>query len=125
MTRFREHRERSRRKLHEAMALPAFYYRDGSADEDPLSVTVRPSTEFGALGDIKGTSFAYAEKESQDLELIFWAEQIIPRKNAVVMLREKEGFRINTVKPRYGQTITVRVVRLGTDDADLYDYPNG
>ena len=129
MTRFRHLRERSRRKLHEAMSLPAFYYPGGDRSRDPYPMNIRRHTEFGEQGDVKGTSFAYAEREAEIPQLIFDNEELKangmsrPKNKSIVMFAEDEGYRIDSVLPPYGMTTKVRVSRLPTEEAAEYDFP--
>lgn len=105
------------------MGLPAFYYAYGESDDDPVLIKVRRFTEFGEQGDVKGTSFAYSEREAEIPKLIFWNADVTPHRTDVVMFGPNEGFRVDSDLPPYGQTTTCRVTRISASEAENYDFP--
>lgn len=123
MDRMKAIREQARGSLHEQMAAPAFYYAGGIADEDPVEITARRWTEFGPQGDVKGTSYAYAEREAEKPRLIFWTAKVRPTRGSVVVFSSTEAYKIDVVQPPNRETTTAFVTRLRQDDVDLYDYP--
>lgn len=101
----RDIKRAARLDLHRGMQVKAFYY---PPDEDwPQIVQCRTHYQFGALGDVKGTSFGYAETREQRPYLIFMLEPtpeqpivVDPDRNALVMVSPTEGYRIDDVDPR-------------------------
>lgn len=110
--------------LHQAMQVAALYL-----VENPLYVTpvvdpdiprylqtpvdVRVHYDFGALGDMKGTNFHFADREEIKPQLFFlFSEMPTPQRNAIVSVSADEAWRIDHVSPRDGLTIKVEALRL-------------
>lgn len=120
----REIKAQARRDLHEAMQVPAYYY--ATDDGPPQQCSVRVHTKFDAkLGDLKGTSFSYAETQAQVPKLIFWLAEIDPSNMAVVMISAAEGYRVDNVHPRDGATCTAEVSILTAEERAAFQYPAG
>lgn len=101
----RDIKRAARLDLHNAMQVKAYYYAPGS--DWPQIVQCRTHYEFGALGDVKGTSFGYAEVREKQPYLIFMLEPtadqpviIDPDRNAVVMVSPTEGYQIDNLDSR-------------------------
>jgi hypothetical protein len=100
----------ARRDLHEAMRVPALYLPDWPGDvEDAIPCHVRVHTRFEALGDMTGTSLGYAEVTEQTPKLIFWREELNPSQGGVVSVELGEAYRIQSIDPKDGLTITALV----------------
>ncbi len=112
---------KARLDLHQAMKVPAYYYATRAAD--PVAVDIRVHTSFKALGDLKGTSFSYAETEADVPELIFWLADLTPANNSLVMISATEGYRVNHTVPPDGLTITAKVASLSAADRAGLSYP--
>jgi hypothetical protein len=107
---FRDIKNRARRDLHKAMQVPAYYYAQGSLV--PLPVNIRVHNKWLAQGDVKGTSFAFAETREDAPALVFLYDEIDPDIGAVVMISSSEGYRVQVPDPRYLQTVTAKVTPL-------------
>lgn len=118
---FREQKERARLALHKAMEVEAFCtpVRLGF----PKPVKVRVHTEFKALGDVKGTSFVYAERRDESPRVIFLASEHEPERGDVVMISSKEGYVVESSDPVYNVTITSFVRPLLPAERHLYAAP--
>lgn len=111
----------ARAALHEAMQRPGFCY---SEDGSFRVVDVRVHTEYGALGDVKGTSFIYAEmRDVVKAKLIFLNAQYRPQRGDVVMLTSVEGYRVDNVDPPYNITTDGMVSPLPKKELPLYVAP--
>lgn len=97
------------------MRVPAFYIPPGSAESVPCYVRVH--TAFKALGDVKGTSYAYAEREDTVPKIIFMRDQVVPRRQGVVSVEPGEAYRIDASEPPDDLTIMARAVRIPEQEA--------
>lgn len=118
----REIKARARRDLHEGMKVPAFYYPPKSPL--PVSGFVRVHSKFDALGGVAGTSFEYAERREIKPKLVFWRSEINPVREAVVMISSAEGYRLNTIDPRDGDTVTAFVTLLNAKELATFIAPD-
>lgn len=112
---------KARTDLHQAMQVPAYYL--PARGSDPLPISVRVHTSFKALGDLKGTSFSYAETAADVPQLIFWREQIEPANKALVVISATEGYMVDNSDPPDGLTITARVRSLLAAEMIGLPYP--
>jgi hypothetical protein len=107
------------------MQVRALYVADGA---DPVICYVRVHTKADALGDMRGTSMGYAERQEIVPKLIFWREEVDPDNSAIVVISAEEAYRIDNVIPKDGPTVTVEVVSLSaTQRAGLpvpQDFPD-
>lgn len=120
---WRDIKNRARRDLHSRMLVPAFYYGplDGMVAR---AINVRVHTKFDALGDVKGTSFGYAERIESVPKLIFMREEIEPVLHAVIVISAEEGYRVNVIEPPDGITRTAKVTVLTAGDLARYISPD-
>lgn len=103
---FREIKQGARQQLHDTMKTPALYLDDA----DEIALTVRVHTQWKALGELKGTSFDYAELESIVPQIIFMRAQIeSPVRNARVIISAEEGYFIDHTLPPDGISVTAKV----------------
>lgn len=86
---------------------------------------VRVHTEFAAHGDVKGTSFVYAERRESEDRLIFLAEQHEPERGDVVIISATEGYKVEAPDPRYNITIAAVVVAMKPSEIAKYPKPPG
>jgi hypothetical protein len=115
MAGFRDILRRGRRDVHQHMHVAALYIVEGA---EPLPCTVRVHNKFLALGDMKGTSFDYAEREDITPKLILWREEIPqPQRNAIISVEAGEAYQIDHIAPPDDLTITATVIRMSADDA--------
>jgi hypothetical protein len=107
----REIKEQARRDLHNELKVTAYCYRAGSRVFTVADIRVH--NDWGALGDVKGTSFVYAERrDTKKQELIFLAEQFQPKNQDVIMVGPEEGYMVDDVDPTYNITIRAGVISL-------------
>lgn len=108
----------ARRDLHEAMRVPALYLPEWPGDPaDAIPCHVRVHTRFEALGDMVGTSLGYAETRETTPKLIFWREEVEPVGGSVVSVEIGEAYRVSTVDPKDGLTITAFVAPLSAAES--------
>ena len=112
---------KARTDLHEAMKVRAYYL--SSRGADPLPVWVRVHTSFKALGDLKGTSFSYAETEAEVPALVCWRSEVEPINKSLVTISADEGYLVDHSMPADGLTITVKVARLTATQMIGLPYP--
>ncbi len=122
MVSFRDIKRRARSDIHGHMKVRALYLANRTAT--PVPCYVRVHTSFAALGDMKGTSFRYAEREEFTPTVILWREEIpAPLRNAIISVEAGEAYYVDHVNPADDQTITVTVVPLTDDDAQGLPVP--
>jgi hypothetical protein len=117
----RDTRDEMRRALHDALAVPALYVVEtetpGEYEVVPAAgadgvITVRLHTSKTTMGEVKGTSFDYAERLDIVPYIIFLASQVTPEHNVIVSIEPGEAWRVDAVEPRDGITITATVKRI-------------
>jgi hypothetical protein len=118
----REIKAKARRDLHQAMQVPAYYFSPKTTV--PSLCNVRVHNKYEAKGDVQGTSFRFAEVREDSPQLVFWADQVKPEQHAAVMVSSTEGYRLNTVDPRYLQTYNVYVTALTVRELATYLAPD-
>jgi hypothetical protein len=105
------------------MEVPAIYI-------DPktqlyAAITVRTHTQFKALGDVKGTSFGFAERVDIVPELIFLREQgVQPLRGGVISISHEEAYRVDTVEPPDGITVKAKCPMIPLKDLGSYPTPD-
>ena len=113
----REIKDAARRDLHEQMKVAALYLDDPTdlVGFPPVPCTVRVHTMQAPLGEVKGTSFDYAERHEAIPRIVFlWDEVPEPSNGSVVTIKDpatllKEAYRIDNRHPRDGITVTADV----------------
>lgn len=119
----RELKARARMDLHQAMQVPCFCIPVRTGLAKPVDVRVH--TEFAAHGDVKGTSFVYAERRESEDQIIFLAAQHQPDRGDVVIVSAQEGYKIDNVDPQYNITIRATVVAMKPAEIAKYPKPPG
>lgn len=110
----------ARQALHEAMQVPGYCYPVKGGFK---TVDVRVHTEFAGLGDVKGTSFVYAERRDEQDKLIFLASQHQPLRGDVIVISAIEGYRVDNEDPIYNVTIAAAVVPMTAKELLAYVAP--
>ena len=118
----REIKAKARADLHQAMQVPAYYISPRTGLATPCFVRVH--NKHDALGDVQGTSFRFAELRQDTPQIVFWATEIRPEENAAVMVSSSEGYRVNTVDPRYLQTYNAYATPLSLKELAKYPAPD-
>lgn len=120
----RDIKTEARAALHEAMKVPAYYIVAPNASPvEYVELSVRVHSLFRALGDIQSNQVGLAEREEMVPRLVFLVEECVPARGAYVMISETEGYRIDTVQPRDGLTVTAFVIPLSTSQLSGMPYP--
>jgi len=107
------------------MQVPAIYILPDNSGTVPCLVRVH--TKFDALGDVKGTSFAYAERHEDIPQIIFMRDQVLPDRGGIVSVEPGEAYCIDNTLPPDDITQTGQVTRLPDAEAlglpvpDCYD----
>lgn len=124
LTPHREAKLQARRDLHEGLQDAAYLYLSGNTGKFKV-VYVRSLTEWGALGDVKGTSLVYAERnDTRKSQIIFLIDQHIPERGDVVAIAHGgECWRVDNVEPVYNITVAANVTRLTAKEEILYKVP--
>lgn len=126
---FRALKKKARADLHQRMKVPAFYYVDGDSEGTPKLVHVRVHTKLNReQGDLKGTSFSYAEVEEHIPTVLFWLDELAqqgfePARQGVVMISGTEGYRIDHLRERDLWTQHAEVATLTEHERESYAYP--
>jgi len=123
MASWRSIRRQARRDLHKTMRVPAFYYAPGGGAVAPC--TVRVWQGFTYLGDMKGTSFDYAEYGDNTPRIITMDSEIIPERLGVFSVEPGEAYRVDRREPKDDITSISHVVRLDKDEAAGLLVPDG
>jgi hypothetical protein len=117
---------KARRDLHKALQRPAFCYFKSHNYYRAIPITVRTHNNWGALGDVAGTSIIYAERRDVvKQELIFLAEERVPENGDVIMVTPVEGYIIDDVDPTYNITVRAGVISLPAERLKLFPAPPG
>jgi len=122
VSRHRAIKDKARARLHDRMRVESYCY-VGGPDTAPTTVWLRVNSKDEALGDLAGTSLAYAERRETVPKLIFLAEEHDPQRGSVYAVGPEEAYKVDTVDPRDGITVTVIASRLTKKEAALYEYP--
>jgi hypothetical protein len=124
LTPHREAKLQARRDLHSGLQDAAYLYYAGNSKGKLKLVYVRSLTEWGALGDVKGTSLVYAERnDTRKSQIIFLVDQHIPERGDVVAISPLDVWRVDNVEPVYNVTVAANVVRMTAKEAALYKSP--
>ncbi len=118
-------RAEHRGRLHKAMQVPANYYADEDAEAIPCTVRVHDARRL--VGDVKGTSFDFAERHEDTPTVVFLISEFpdfsVVRRNGVVSVAADLAYQIDNLKPRDGITRTANCTILSETDAALYEPP--
>ena len=112
---FRDDKRNARRVLHSTMQVPALYFEPDSAVSiaSPTPVTVRVHSQITDLGDMQGTSLAYAERAEQVPRVIFMLADLSSASNGgVFSIQAGEAYKIDSLDPADDITQTARVTRM-------------
>ena len=120
---FFEQKRRARKHLHRGLSRPAYYFPDPDNTDDWQEIHVRVHYKFNALGDMKGTSFDFAEKQEVIPRIIFDNSEIAPQNHAVVCLLAGEAYQVDNVLPPDDFTTTAEAPRMPVRRAEGYPYP--
>ena len=122
-TRFQEAKSKARSTLHERLAQRANCYLDGPSST-PQTVTLRVNTRLAPIGSLTGSGFTYAERWEDTPRLIFRASEHRPVRGSVYSLEERIAYKIDSVEPPDGITISAESIRLPAVEADRYEPPD-
>ena len=100
-------RQKARKDIHTALSRRANYYVAGNAL--PQIVTVRISNEFAQEGDLKGTTFNYAQRQSVNPVALFMLDECCPSSKNYLVVETGEAYFTGSVRPRHGQTVEVEL----------------
>jgi hypothetical protein len=121
---WRDTKNVARRQVHDTMRVAALYcvanpaYVDETNTPDECryfteSVSVRVHTDYKPLGDLKGTSFHYSEKQEVAPRIIFWRDELdTPVRGAIVSISDEEMYNIDNTLPVDGPTVTCEATRV-------------
>ena len=90
------------------MSEPASYLASSAAE--PVAVTVRVHDIVKVQGDLNG--LGYVDRAVANPQIVFLAEEVQPVDRAVVELTDGRRYKIDTVLPQHGITITCDATRL-------------
>lgn len=117
----------SRQALHEFMARPASFY-DASGALLAGPITARRHDAPKNVGDLAGTNLSYAEQIERPTTVILWRSElsgVTLKRGCLVIFEADEGWYVDTVEPRDGQTVTVQVSPLSASDLNGKTLPDG
>jgi hypothetical protein len=123
----REIKAAARAALHEQMKVPAYYYAAGAGD--PVSCYIRVHTKLNQMqGDLKGTSFSYAETEQHVPKLLFWVTElsdagITLARGDVLMVSASEGYKLDHSLEPDIHSIYWKVGSLTASQRAAFSYP--
>lgn len=119
---FRAVKATARARLHERMKVESLCYSAGPAGGSS-TVWLRVNSKSLETGDLAGTSLAYAERVETVPKLHFIAADHAPKRGNIYIIDPTEGYRVDTVEPSDGITITASAARLKESDVALYAAP--
>lgn len=117
-------KDKARARLHLRMRVETLCYADGPAGPS-TTVYARVNSKDEAVGDLAGTSLAYAERRETIPKLIFLAAEHTPVKKNVYMVSATEGYRVDSIDPQDGITITANATRLASQEVGNFTPPGG
>jgi hypothetical protein len=124
---FRATKRAARRILHDFLACPAVCFFLPDPTTDPIVITAAPTVRVHDRwlrnGDLKGTSFSYAEMADVSPRIIFMKAEVIPMRNMIVSLEAGLAYRVDNVLPHDDLTITAEVVRLEDNETTGFPVP--
>ncbi len=113
----------ARSRLHDRMRVETYAYNDGP-DGDRETVFLRVNSEVEEVGDLAGTSLAYAQRGETVPKLIFWiADGHTPKRGTVYAVDTDEAYQVDNLEPRDGPTVTAIAKRLPKEEAAKYEHP--
>lgn len=122
MVSIRDIKRRARRDVHKHLRVPVLYLESRNAR--PVKCFMRIHTSNQALGDMKGTSFSYAERTEFTPSIIIDRTEIArPMRGAIISVEPGEAYRIDHVEPADGETIKATVVPLTAEQASGLPIP--
>ena len=105
------------------MKVPVYVFPDTEA-RFPKLTYARVHRENAAMGEVKGTSFAYAERREQEPKLIFLIEDHVGERGELVIVSAAEGYRLDNDDPTYNITKTWYAVALSDNQRAPYAGPD-
>lgn len=121
-------RQKARLSLHQALGRQASFYEVGATE--PATIKVRWAGDAENVGDLAGTNLSYAETRETPLRITFWRAElgdagVTLSRGAQVILATDEGYYVDTLDPRHGQTITAHVTPLPQSALNGKELPDG
>lgn len=121
---FRAIKDTARARLHQGMKVETLCYAEGPTGPS-VTVFCRVNSKDDAVGDLAGTSLAYAERTETIPKLIFLADEHVPVKGNVYSVSAFEVYRVDHLEPQDGITITAVVTRVSKNEMSAYAPPGG
>ena len=114
MSHWRDIKERARKQVHEAFSYRATYYAPGSITPIPCNArrtVARKALDVGDLGGLSGIGNAgFASTIERSFDATFLRSELPnPQRGGRIEFEDGMVFRIETVLPDYGQTVTVEI----------------
>jgi len=103
------------------MQVPVYVFQD--AQSVPKLVNARIHRSEAALGEVKGTSFAYAERREESPKVIFMVAEHEGERGEFVIVSSGEGYRLDNDEPTYNLTKSWYSLALSADQLTLYEGP--
>ena len=122
-SRWRDIRRNARMDLHREFMVDSYCYVDGDPSGAPALVRIRVWPEFKMLGDMKGTSFEYAEIEENSPLILVMKEDLVPKRGMVFCVEPGEAYRVDHRKPLDDISYTCSCTRLSESEANQYAAP--
>lgn len=122
MDKFEAALQRSMKQKFDHMGRTALYFTNPAAS-NPKKIKVIVTDRFTAAGDMKGTSFNYAEIEEVAPTIEFLRSEVEPARNAYVSITKDLGYRIDVSKPSEEITVTAKAVRLRPEELRNFPIP--
>ena len=123
MPNLRDIKDTARSRLHLRMRVETLCYAGGDPAATAETVWLRVNSKDEAVGDLAGTSLAYAERAETVPKLIFLVADHTPVKNNVYMVSATEGYRVDSLEPQDGITVTAVASRLARQEIGQFTPP--
>lgn len=119
---FRKLKDEARGVLHDTLRVRALYLE--TRDATPVPVNVRVHSKWGALGDMKGTSYHFAEHVEQQPKIMFLVSEVAePKRNAIVSVAPGEAYILDHRELPDGITVTAPATRMPANEAEGLPLP--
>ena len=121
MTSLVEYRAAARVTVHDRLSVPVrVHASDGASHVDTVARVMDRVEEVGSL---TGSGSTYVQRKAKTAEVLFFMADHVPVRGQVVVVSAGEAYRIQTIEPPDGLSVTAATSRLSTTDAAAFSAP--
>lgn len=122
---FRDIKRNARRVIHDTLAEPVLYLATRTDAPMDGGITCRLHLAFETLGDLANTRSGFADREEAIPTIVFWNNQVLPRRDAIVITKDMGAWRLQVVKAPDDVTTDVEVTEVVEADVIKYGWTPG